>query len=371
MRPAASAGWAPLPTLIVSWGMLAQVLSFRGVVVWAAACSLLVLLAMRALLMAHRPLLAFIAGVTLTIAFALLADTYGGATSGPIARATVLTCGLTAASTAIAFTRYPLLLLAPSLALLGSTLALGAVGSTGAWVGLWAVAAAVTAAMLGPYRKRDLAAPARLAPFALLIAGAGLVAVVSLVIASPLLGTPWTIPGAGASFANAPLIARAQQPPPSAEVVTGPVVDDAPPPAAPVDSDFLTIIDWVILVTFALLLIFALMLIWLLAHRVVSWFYWRTLRWRLSRGTPEQRVIGAWTYLRLRLDAHADPLPASASPDVAAELATRVGDSSLATVARLTAKVAFNPDGAVSMPDSALAWEHALHVDRDRRRHRP
>jgi hypothetical protein len=186
-----------------------------------------------------------------------------------------------------------------------------------------------------------------------LIAGAGLVAVVSLVIASPLLGTPWTIPGAGASFANAPLIAGAQQ-----------------PPAAPVDSDFLTIIDWVILALLALFFIFALMLIWLLARRVVSWVYWRTLRWRLSRGTPEQRVVGAWTYLRLRLDAHADPLPASASPDVAAEWATRVGDSSLATVARLTAKVAFNPEGSVSMPDSALAWEHTLHVDRDRRRHR-
>jgi hypothetical protein len=365
MRAHASVGWAPLPTLIVSWAALAQVLSFRGVVIWAGGCSLLVLLAMRALLLARRPVPAMLAGVVLTLAFAYLADAYGGSTSGPLARATLLACGLTAAATAIAFTRYPLLLLAPSLALLGSGLALGAAGSAGVWVGLWSVAAAVTAALLGPYRKRDLAAPARLVPFALLIAGAGLVAVAALVIASPLLSTPWTIPGAGANRSGDSVpAAAAEQPPPPADSAA-----EAPAQAvAPAESIVPTVIQWALI---ALLVVLAVLLTWLLARRIFAWIRWRSLRRRLSRGTPEQRVIGAWTYLRLRRDARGNPLPASASPDVAAEWAVTTGDSALATVARLAARVAFNPEGTMSMPDSALAWEQALSSDRlDRRKPR-
>ena len=375
-----SVGWAPLPTLAVGWACFAQVLSFRGVAIWVAGGSLLVLLVMRLILGAGRVVLGLLSGVALTLVFAFLADTYGGTTSGPLARATLLACGLTAASVAFSFTRYRLLLLVPTFALLGSALGLGAAGRSGVWVGLWVVAAAVTAAMLGPYRERDLAARGRRLPFALLIACSGLVAIVSLVIASPMLVAPWTIPGGGggatpSAVALPPVALLPPEvlaaPPPivtAPPVSQPPIVSPAPPPPEASASIISTIIQWVLLILLALLLLLLLLLAWLLVRRLSSWIRWRALRWRLSRGTPEQRVVGAWTWIRLRLAMRGDPLPDSASPDVAVEWALARGDSSLATVARLTARVAFNPQGTISMPDSALAWEHALTADRRSRR---
>ena len=380
--PSSAVGWAPMPTLAVGWACFAPVLSFRGVAIWVAGGSLLVLLVMRLILGAGRFVLGLLSGVALTLVLAFLADTYGGTTSGPLARATLLACGLTAGSVAFSFTRYRLLLLVPTFALLGSALGLGAAGRSGVWVGLWVVAAAVTAAMLGPYRERDLAARARLVPFALLIACSGLVAIVALVFASPMLVAPWTIPGGGgratpsavalAPVALLPPVVLAAPPPIVAAppVSQPPIVSPAPPPpeASSSISVISTIIQWVLLVLLALLLLFVLLLAWLLVRRLSSWIRWRALRWRLSRGTPEQRVVGAWTWLRLRLAMRGDPLPDSASPDVAVEWALAHGDSSLATVARLTARVAFNPEGTISMPDSALAWEQAVTADRRSRR---
>ena len=375
-----AARWAPLPTLAVGWACFAQVLSFRGVAIWVAGGSLLVLLVMRLILGAGRVVLGLLSGVALTLVFAFLADTYGGTTSGPLARATLLACGLTAASVAFSFTRYRLLLLVPTFALLGSALGLGAAGRSGVWVGLWVVAAAVTAAMLGPYRERNLAARARLMPFALLIACSGLVAIIALVIASPMLVAPRTIPGGGggATPSAVALAPVALLPPPvlaapppivaAPPVSQPPIVSPAPPPPEASASIISTIIQWVLLILLALLLLLLLLLAWLLVRRLSSWIRWRALRWRLSRGTPEQRVVGAWTWIRLRLAMRGDPLPDSASPDVAVEWALARGDSSLATVARLTARVAFNPQGTISMPDSALAWEHALTADRRSRR---
>ena len=375
-----AARWAPLPTLAVGWACFAQVLSFRGVAIWVAGGSLLVLLVMRMILGVGRVVLGLLSGVALTLVFAFLADTYGGTTSGPLARATLLACGLTAASVAFSFTRYRLLLLVPTFALLGSALGLGAAGRSGVWVGLWVVAAAVTAAMLGPYRERDLAARGRRLPFALLIACSGLVAIVALVFTSPMLVAPWTIPGGGggATPSAVALAPVAPLPPvvlaaPSSIVTAPPVsqppiVSPAPPPPEASASIISTIIQWVLLILLALLLLLLLLLAWLLVRRLSSWIRWRALRWRLSRGTPEQRVVGAWTWIRLRLAMRGDPLPDSASPDVAVEWALARGDSSLATVARLTARVAFNPQGTISMPDSALAWEHALTADRRSRR---
>jgi hypothetical protein len=217
-------------------------------------------------------------------------------------------------------------------------------------------------------------------PFALLIACSGLVAIIALVIASPMLVAPRTIPGGGggATPSAVALAPVALLPPPvlaapppivaAPPVSQPPIVSPAPPPPEASASIISTIIQWVLLILLALLLLLLLLLAWLLVRRLSTWIRWRALRWRLSRGTPEQRVVGAWTWIRLRLAMRGDPLPDSASPDVAVEWALAHGDSSLATVARLTARVAFNPQGTISMPDSALAWEHALTADRRSRR---
>ena len=363
-----AARWAPLPTLAVGWAGLAHVLSFRGLALWVVLGSLAVLITMRALLAAGRRLLGLLDGAVLTILLALLANLVGGDDAGPLARATLLACGLTAAATALAFTRFPMLLVIPALAMLGSALALGAAGQAGVWVGLWVVAAAATAAMLGPYARRDLAATARLVPLAAMVGGCGLVSVAVLAAVSPLLGTPRTIPGTPG------LLDRGE--PPAIPAVHVPGIS-LPPVAAPQSVrsvlDALSAPAWPAILGWLLVALLGVALVLLLRRilsAVVTALRWSTLRRRLRRGTAEQRVVGAWTYLRLRRESRGDGLPASASPDVAASRADQEGDQSLARIARLAAEAAFNPNAQVSDQDADAAWQLVRVTDRGHRHRR-
>ena len=380
MRILAPQTWAVLPTLAVTWIAFAQVLSFRGLVVWVVLGSLLTLGLVGALLSLGQRWLGLLAGVAFALGWSALAELLGGNTSGPITRATLLACGLTAAMVAITLTRYRLLMLVPALALLGSALGLGAGGGVVAIVGLWSVAAAVTVAMLGPYREADLAARERLAPVAVLLAGFGLASIAAASLAALLLGQPWTIPGAGTvalpvlgrdasapvpdPAASAAAVATASTS--TASTAAAPVT---PPPAtvpadAGADSLISTVMSWLAVLVLVLLLLLVLVVLWLLTRRLVAWVRWPLLLLRLRQGTPEQRVVGAWTWVRMRRAMRDRPLPVSASPDVAVEWAMSTGDSAVATVARLTALVAFNPTGTITMPDSARAWESARRSDR-------
>lgn len=389
MRMLAPAAWAPLPPLVVTWAALTSVLSFRGLAVWTGLGGLAVWWLVAVLRSQGRVLLAVLAVVVAPVLVAGLAETVGGNTSGPLTRATFLVTGLVAVSTLLTFTAWLLLSLVPSVALLGAVLGLGAADFAGVWVGAWVVALGANLLILGPYRAHDLRDRGRLRPVAVMLLSAGVVGVLALVLAALLVNAPWTIPGSGAvavpvggaatprpalpssspSSATASAIRSATPSPvePStADAVvpaSAPAVTDSTTPTE-ADDPLATVFSWLGVIALVLLVLLVLVLLWHLAHRGVAWFRWWRRRRQLRRGGPEARVVGAWTWARLQRMRGGDPLPTWASPDVAERWAATTGDPSLARLARITARVAFNPDANVTMADAGHAWEDADTVAR-------
>ncbi len=358
MRQHASA-WALWPTLAVSWVAFAQAVSFQGLAIWVVTGSLLAALVVLPLALAGRRILAVGAMVVMTFAVPVIAEWIGGNTAGPVTRASLMASAAAGAAALILPTRYPVAVLVPSLLLLGGALGLGAAGSAMWLVGLWAVAAAVTVAMLGPYRNPHLRERRRLVPFAAMLAWVGAVAVVALVSAAPFLTDPWTIPGSEQVATPDTTI-----PPPPPDTTVPPVV---PPvtPVTPVEvQDQNLVVSLLVVVVIVLLLLFLLVLILLILWRVVVALLWRRERRRLMRGNREQSTIGAWTWVRLRRARYEQPLPVSASPDVAVAWARTVGDVDVLRVAEVTTPIAFNPDGTVGRIAAKEVWQSAIAAGR-------
>lgn len=384
----ASPAWAPVPMLVVGWAVFAQVVSFRGLLAWVMLGSALTWLVVGALLTAHRRLLGMAVGMLGTTLLALAADRVGGSTSGPLARSTLIAAGLVVAALLLAFTRVPALSLLPMLGMLGCGLALGAAGSAVAWIGAWVVAAACSLVILGPYGSALLAERDRLRTLAGLVAGVGIAAVMVAVVASVMLGQPWMVAGVEANWQAPPALVAQSEPdvplPPPASASTSSSASTspsglrsetapaaptsvivpasnrsvAPPPAAPPPW-----LLWAALVVAVLalwsLLLGLLLLAWFLGRRLVATARWGWLRVQLGSGSPEARVIGAWTWTRLRLARNGQPLPAWAAPDAAIRWASASGNPDLAALANLTAGVAFNPAGRASEVDACRAWQRA------------
>jgi len=97
-------------------------------------------------------------------------------------------------------------------------------------------------------------------------------------------------------------------------------------------------------------------LLLLAGGRLVATARWGWLRVQLGSGSPEARVIGAWTWTRLRLARNGQPLPAWVAPDAAIRWASASGNPDLAALASLTAGVAFNPAGRATEADACQAW---------------
>ena len=373
--------WALWPTVAVSWIAFAQVLSFQGLAVWVIGGSLLTALVVLPLALAGRRLFALVAVFMMTLLVPVLAEWLGGNTAGPVTRSSVMACAVVGAMSVVLSTRYPLAILPASLLLLGGALGLGATGQVLWLVGMWAVAGAVTVAMLGPFRQRHLRDRRRLVPFALLLGGVGLVAVVAVIVAAPLLRDPWTIPGSGLvavpetsglvpsatpsaspSSEPSPDSSPSSEPTPSASSSPPPSIAATPPPADAVEveaesvSSVLSWLGWAVLL---LLLLLLLILLALLLRRLWAWWLWSRLRRSLSTGTPEQRAVGAWTWLRMRRARVDRPLPVSVSPDVAVPWAAAAGEPDVLTVASVASSVAFNPAGSVTAAESDRAWTAA------------
>ena len=85
---------------------------------------------------------------------------------------------------------------------------------------------------------------------------------------------------------------------------------------------------------------------------LVAWWRGR-LRRRLETGSPDERVIGAWTYVRARRRRLGQPLADTASPaGFAADPAT---EPKLAGLARLGEAAMYAPE-QVSDDDARRAW---------------
>lgn len=351
--------WALWPMTAATWIAFAQVVSFQGLAIWVIGGSLLTALAVLPLAQAGRRAWAFVAMVAMTLLVPVLAETLGGTAAGPVTRASLMACSAVGAMALVLPGRYPVALVPISLLLLMGAIGLGAAERAPWLVGLWSVAAAVTIAMVGPFRQHNLRDRRRLVPFALMLVGVGSVAVVAIALVAPWLTDPWTIPGSGSITATAEGAAPELPAPPTTEVtpITHPpsTAESAPVAPEPPVSE----LPWLLIALLVVLALFLLIVLVLLVARLVVWLLWWRLRLSLSSGTPEQRVIGAWTWLRLRRARMDRPLPRHVSPDVAVTWAVAAGEPDVLAVARLAASVAFNPSGALAPDHADRAWAAA------------
>jgi hypothetical protein len=119
-------------------------------------------------------------------------------------------------------------------------------------------------------------------------------------------------------------------------------------------------LSWLQLALLLLLLLLVLLVLVLIAWRAWVALLWWRLRRRLNSGSPRQRAVGAWTWLRMRHLRHDVPLPVSVSPDVALTWARDTGEADVLTIAQVVAPVAFDDALPVAEGDAARAWVAAL-----------
>jgi len=364
--------WAPLPTLLVCCAVLAEVVSLRGLLLGVVAGSVGLWAVVGALLTAGHRWIGWLVGFVGTGVVALAADRLGGSTSGPLARSSLLACGLVVAALLLARTAWPMLLLLPMLGLLGSAVALGSGKDALLWCGTWSVAAGMTLVMLGPYGSVLLSHRQRLIPLLTALLCVGLGATAAGVAATAVLGQPWqmrhtdggvdlrALPAAPVALLLAPLADTSRPLPPPADTGT-----TAPPPSPPPSM-------WRVLLAGLLWALVLWLLVWALltaGRFLVRWGAARALwlgeRRRLRQGSNRARVIGAWTWARLRLARAGVPPPRWTAPDVAVEWASRAGNDDLSTLAALTSEVAFNSVGDPTEQGARDAWRLADRVSRD------
>jgi hypothetical protein len=256
--------------------------------------------------------------------------------------------------------------------LLAGALGLGAAEQVLWLTGMWVVAAAVTLAILGPFRNQDLRAAARLRPFAIMLAALGAAGVSLIVVLAPFLTRPWTIPGAGVIAApeDSTSSTLAESPPVPIEDPDLSSTPSSPPPPTsspqevPVESSSVlaSVINWLQILLLILALLLVILLLYALLRRTVAWLKWRILRRRLRKGTARDKAIGAWTFARLHRARIETPLPNHVSPDVAVDWASRNGDPDVLDIATVVTGVAFNDATALDPSLANKAWAAAHRI---------
>jgi len=349
--------WTLWPTLAATWVAFSHVVSFQGLFIWVIGGSILTAVIVMPLAFAHRRLLALLAMLVLPFLIGGLADYLGGASAGPITRSALMASAVTGAMSVVLAGRYPQWIVPISIVLLGGALGLGAADQVLWLVGMWTVAAALTLSMLGPYRQEHLRERRRLIPFAAMLGLCGVVAMIGLAIVAPYVDSPWTIPGAGRTespVVEAPAVVEADLP----EVVS-PEVESV---VEPQESVIAQVINWLLLLLLVVLLILLLLILYALLRRVWAALRWSLLRFRLMRGSPEARIVGAWTWLRLRRVRYEQPLPLWMSPDIAQDWARSSGEPELAVVAANASLIAFSPEtDSLELPSlGSKSWSAAL-----------
>ena len=150
----------------------------------------------------------------------------------------------------------------------------------------------------------------------------------AVAVLAPLLTDPWTIPGSGqvavpfaaadptpdptatsgpSSSATPPSSdpsASPGAPSTGASARPGPAASaDAPPPLGAVEVEVEQqnpLVTWLLRVLAVLLLALLVLLALQVLRRALAATAWAWRRHRLRRGGPEQQVVGAWTWVRLR-----------------------------------------------------------------------
>ncbi len=329
---------------------------------------------------------AIILGGLLALGWSELVNVWSGTADGPAARATFLATGFTLVAVVVAQTRSPAFFLVAVAGSVCAALLLGAGGEVRIVAVAAAVAAALTLASIEQSRRNWTARPRR--GFALvllpLLVGAVAAGVVLLQeqqhpgqpralgsgLAYPGIKPPWTDPLGMTRKSTSPPTARARaqrqgsdllNPRPAthertAKKASAPVTKTSSAAAAKHASPFRL---WPYVLIAILLAALALQ-VRLLAVR----YAWFRLRRRLSVGAPAQQIIGAWAWMRIRLEACRLPLPAAASPDLlaAGRAATDLPAGvrvPLQALAASTTSAAFANGTAFGAAEVMAAWRAA------------
>lgn len=346
-----------LPLLVVTWLVALQVLSFRGVAIWVVLGSLLCVYVVGGLFESGRIKIGLFVAAVLPVGVALLADVFGGSTSGPLARSTLIVCGLASVATAITFTRYRVLILPVMTVMFGAVLGLGSAQSVGVWVGVWVVAAGFTLVLLGPYRRTELRGR-RTRSLAGVLISVGVIGVLGAFVASVFVGTAWTIPGQVEVDASQSV--SAETPDPVSETASGDLVAEE----SALESVVNTIFNILAVLSLVLLFLLLLWLVYALVRRMVVRVRWWGTRRSMRSGAPRSRVIGSWEWTRLRLAQRGFTLPVSVSPDTAGEWARTHAEPELGSLSVLVAPIAFDKWAEPSIEVATEAWLRAQLADR-------
>lgn len=329
------------PLLLVNWIAFAPLLSGHGLIIWVIGGSLFSAWASFTLWGAHRRMWSLLAVLVLTALIPLLADSLGGQSAGPIARASFMAVGTSGAMAILVQTRYPASAIVASLLLIAGALGLGS-AEQGVWITLlWALSVMVSLALLGPYAPSFLSGRARIVHLGLAIALI-LGLVVGIQLATSLLITdPWTAGGVAAPRQDPTAIVAAF--------------------IAALGNAFTAanaghLLMWAAGILALLLLASAFVLI--VARCLVTYAWWR-LRIKLKAGSTRQQVVGAWTWLRMQSLCNDRPLPLYVSPDVAHEWSRVVGSLEVLIVAEAVAPVAYGGDCKVRPETAKGAWQAA------------
>lgn len=315
-------------------------------------------------------------------AWSVVVNVLSGTTQGPAARSSAF-AGLFSGLAVLALgTSMPALFLLPVSLVLGGALGLGAGAEVWPVALMVAVAAVPALASVERERRRWTAAPrtAGLLGLGLLVAllGGG----VALVLQPP--RTPLVLfPGQTDPAVNARLPELAQILDPGPTIRPGaapsgrpsrrpstagslPSVLATPQPSRPAEPRSLTPTSRLLV---ALQLAPALLLVLLAAVLLRVVFVgvaWRRLRRHLDDGTPAQRVVGAWTWLSLRLPRSGVTLPPSWSPDIAADetqLPVPQSQKAVHALAAQASMAAFS-NLHVTTDTASTSWDLADEVDR-------
>jgi hypothetical protein len=369
VRAVAPAGSPPVPPPRLGWSNLAVVVTVlvasvsysasvttHGLVLFVLPGALVGALA--ALWMADRSMNVYAvgaAGLLAALAWATLANSISGETSGPVARSTFVASACAALALTAPISRFPVTFLLPVVGTVVGALVLGAGGQVVAVSVITAVLSVISVAWLESARRRWVEPPRRagLLPVLALLLGAAALAAVVLQTGG-LGGSPFTegaIPPV-TSPTSTPTTTPTATPTPTESATTNPAVTEKQ------NKHLGRALIIVLLILLAGLLI---LLIALAARVVYVAVAWRRLRARLQSGPPEAAIGGAWVWAQTRLAVYGVLLPASTPVDVISRDASSLAlpeavREPMAALAELTVRAIFNADSETTGGEALDAW---------------
>lgn len=348
------------PIIVVSWIALASTISWASVAVFVVPAGLSTMWLVNRLCAKGNQVSAWLAGFGLVVLWSTAVEWAGPTTSGPVSRSVLISTGLIVAIVMLARTSTPALAVLPALGIFGGALGLGAVVGALWLTGLMVVAIAMSLVFMGPYGPLPVISGRQAASLVMIVSSAIVVASAVAALSPNFLGKPKL-------FATDGLIL----PPIDPQTPVVPITPDADgqllPQVHPLEivkvlKGSLMGLLWTAVAILVLLLLFV------VVRRLWGGLRWRRLRRSLRKGTAEQQVAGAWTWMRMSRARLGRPLPTWLSPDLVAEghvPASEVVEANLADDLRVIATEAMKVAGGVEVDraDARRAWACVKRMD--------